>query len=194
MPKRFVVSDDGSTEKLATLLFGSKARVSEIADVSLDLLLQRTQEQLNGAARLLGLSGLSRSKKKDLARRVQTALRKRTPAQQAPAPPSRQLLAPGAGTPRSHAGNRVQASAGGVPPPGGSHPRGSRSPRRALAPSSIWAVGSPRRRSSTSPGLRQNRITAVAVDPRRMYAYWEIRDDAIAATRAALGRPAGTRG
>lgn len=39
-------------------------------------------------------------------------------------------------------------------------------------------------------GYGQDRITAMVVDPRRMYAYWELRDDAIEAARAALG-PAG---
>ena len=36
-------------------------------------------------------------------------------------------------------------------------------------------------------GFGQNRITAMVVDPRRMYAYWEVRDDAIEAARKALG-------
>jgi hypothetical protein len=36
-------------------------------------------------------------------------------------------------------------------------------------------------------GFGQNRITAMVVDPRRVYAYWEVRDDAIEAARKALG-------
>jgi len=36
-------------------------------------------------------------------------------------------------------------------------------------------------------GYDQNRITALPVDPRRMYAYWEVRDDALQVARAALG-------
>jgi hypothetical protein len=36
-------------------------------------------------------------------------------------------------------------------------------------------------------GYGQNRVTALPVDPRRMFAYWEVRDDAIEVARAALG-------
>jgi hypothetical protein len=201
MPKRFVVSNDGRTEKLAALLLGSKARVSELADLSLELLVQRTQEQLNGAARLLGLSGLSQLKKRDLARRVQAALKRRTPAlpaQQSPAPASK-------------AGATMAGTAKARAPAGGSSPKPRREPHpRAATPRRAASRRqAPKGRQEPETGARskfdlgsrvaeppveqipwgygQNRISALAVDPRRMYAYWEVRDDAIDVARAALG-------
>src|SRR5262245_11197964 len=40
-------------------------------------------------------------------------------------------------------------------------------------------------------GYGQNRVTAVAVDPDRLYVYWEVTDDVIGAARERLG-PGGT--
>ena len=80
MPKRSAASNDGSAAELAALLLGDKARVSALPNVSRDLLLQRTRKALSQAARRLGLSGLNRLRKKELARRVREALRTLTPA------------------------------------------------------------------------------------------------------------------
>jgi uncharacterized protein len=37
-------------------------------------------------------------------------------------------------------------------------------------------------------GYGQDRITILPIDPRRLYAYWEVRDESIAAARQALGK------
>ena len=69
--------------------------------------------------------------------------------------------------------------------------RSSRPRFRELArsrPSSIWTR---RRDRSDAPeaflGLRQNWMTAMVVDPDRMFVYWEVTDDAVATARAGLG-------
>jgi len=67
MPKRSAASKEGGSAELAKLLLGDKTRVSALPKVSLDLLLQRSHEELSRAARRLGLTGVSRLRKKDSA-------------------------------------------------------------------------------------------------------------------------------
>jgi hypothetical protein len=180
MPKRSAASNDGGAAELAALLLGDKARVSALPNVSLDLLLQRTHEELSQAARRLGLSGLGRLQKKDIARRVRDALRKLTPAGRAepPAPPSAKggLAVPAS---RRVAAARTRAT------------RKRAEPEPETGARSKFDLGS--RVQEPGPvehipwGYGQNRVTTLVMDPRRMYAYWEVRDDAIEAARAALG-------
>jgi hypothetical protein len=49
-------------------------------------------------------------------------------------------------------------------------------------------VAEPRRAEHIPWGYDQDRITILPIDPRRLYAYWEVRDEAIEAARKALGR------
>ena len=49
-------------------------------------------------------------------------------------------------------------------------------------------VAEPRRAEHIPWGYGQDRITILPIDPRRLYAYWEVRDEAIEAARKALGR------
>jgi hypothetical protein len=180
MPKRSAASNDGGAAELAALLLGDKTRVSTLPNVSLGLLLQRTYEELSQAARRLGLSGLRRLRKKDLARRVREALRKLTPARRAeqPAPPSVEV-GPAVPAPPRVAAVRTRAA------------RKREEPEPETGARSKFDLGSRVRDSRPVEhipwGYGQNRITTLVMDPRRMYAYWEVRDDAIKAARAALG-------
>jgi hypothetical protein len=176
--------DDRSALELARLLLEDEAAPSELERLSLNALLELTQDRLARAARLLKLKGLGKLRKRDLAERVQEALRARTARRPGAAPD-------GEGRPQAArrqarrakpaaAGRRGRAKEEEAPPEEAE--TGARSKfdlgRREKEP----AV------EHIPWGYDQNRITAMAVDPRRMYAYWEVRDDAIAAARQALGR------
>lgn len=180
MPKRSAASNHRGTAALAALLLGDKARVSELPNASPDLLLQRTREELSEAARRLGLSGVSRLRKKDLVRRVRDALRDLAPARRAqPRAPASVKRGPAVPASRRVATTRARAA------------RKREEPEPETGARSKFDLGSrlqePRVVEHIPWGYGQNRITALVTDPRRMYAYWEVRDDAINAARAALG-------
>lgn len=59
----------------------------------------------------------------------------------------------------------------------------------ALAPESELRLLDEREKSQSIPwGYGRDKVTAMAVDPERLYAYWEVTDEAIAKARAELGR------
>jgi uncharacterized protein len=183
MPKKSAASSREGTTALATLLLGGKARVSALASVSLDLLLRRTREELTEAARRLGLSGLGQLRKQDMARRIHEALRRSVPtgrAGKAAPPPAKKA--------RTAPASRLVAKARTRP--------GKRreEPEPETGARSKFDLGSrlpgPRPAEHIPWGYGQDRITIMPIDPRRLYAYWEVRDEAIAAARKALG-PAG---
>jgi hypothetical protein len=196
MPKKSAASGRGSIGALATLLLGEKARVSALANVSLDRLLQRTREELSEAARRLGLSGPGRLAKEDLARRVREAVRRLAPAGPGDQPSSRPGKAGSAGgdklaRPRRQrrpatapASRRVAAVRPRTAKKGGE-------PEPETGARSKFDLGSrvhePRPIEHIPWGYGQNRITTLVTDPWRMYSYWEVRDDAIEAARRALG-------
>jgi hypothetical protein len=194
MPKKPAASSRGGAAALAVLLLGDKARVSALPNVSLDLLLLRTREQLSEAARRLGLSGLGRPPKEDLARRVREALRRLTPAGRAASSPS---VEAGAARGKSRVKAPRQRRPAGVPASrrvAGARPRAAKKgeePEPETGARSKFDLGSraqePRPAEHIPWGYGQNRITTLVVDPRRMYAYWEVRDDTIEAARKALG-------
>ncbi|HSD65322.1 MAG TPA: DUF4912 domain-containing protein [Vicinamibacteria bacterium] len=158
MPKRPAASKAEGATKAAPL-----------TNVSLEALLRRTREQLDDDARRLGLKGLGRLRKDDLARRVLAALKTA-----APAPRARKV------PPRSLAKARTRPKTKRVEPEPETGARskfdlGSRAPQPRPAENIPWGYG-------------QDRITILPVDPRRLFAYWEVSDEAIEAARAALGR------
>ena len=148
--------------------------------VSLDALLQRTREELGEAARRLGLSGVGRLRKEELARRIHAALKKAAPAgraKQPSPPPAKKARAVPASRRVAKARTRPVKKREEPEPETGARSKfdlGSRAPERP-AKHIPWGYG-------------QDRITTLPVDPRRLYAYWEVRDEAIEAARAALGR------
>ena len=181
-----------STGELGRVLLGNRATASDLSRIPLKTLLERTQDELALAARLLGLKGLGRLRKNEVAERVQKALKS----------------LPSGGDGRRHAGAVAKAK-------NQSHPTSTRKEARGKAPvargdgedradepESVVEEGETGARSKFDLGSRakqpavqhipwgydQNRVTAMVVDPKRLYAYWEVRDDAIESARAALGR------
>jgi hypothetical protein len=136
-----------------------------------DLFARATKKQLLDCAARLGLKGVSKLSREDLAGRIEVAMAGlRTP--EVPA-----------GFPEVETGADAPVAQPTQPTNGGAFPQ-----KFALGPGTDvepmpkdipWGYG-------------HDRITAMAVDPMRLYVYWEATDDAIAAARANLG-PAGER-
>jgi hypothetical protein len=145
--RRSAGSPSARTVRQIRSLLGQKT--GSLEKLSVEALAGRGREPLLGAARLLGLSGVSRLRLKELATRVQKALRASAPPREEPA----------------DAGERAARSKFEL---GGAAER--------PAPQHIpWSYG-------------QDRVTAMAVDPDRMFVYWEVRDDSIEAARRNLGK------
>jgi hypothetical protein len=144
--------------------------------VTLDVLLQSTREDLAETARRLGLAGVGRLRKEDLARRVHAALKKAAPRAGKAAPPAAKKARPAA-----RRGAKAPA-----------RPRKKREePEPETGARSKFDLGGrvPEPRAEHIPwGYGQDRITTLPVDPQRLFAYWEVRDEAIEAARKALGR------
>ena len=150
--------------------------------LSLEALLKRTREQLDDAARRLGLSRLGRLKREEVARRVHDALQKAAPARPAATTRAKKARVPKPAPPAAKARavkarQRPSTKRAEPEPETGARAKfdlGSRvaEPRAEHIP---WGYG-------------QDRITILPIDPRRLYAYWEVRDESIAAARQALGK------
>ncbi len=180
MPKRLAASKKEAAARLT-------ARPAARPRVSLEALLRRTREQLDDAARRLGLTGLGRLKREDLARRVHDALQKAASAR--PAITTRAKKAPErAAAAGRKAPKAAAAKARAVKP----RPAKKRTePEPETGARSKFDLGSriAEPPAETIPwGYGQDRITILPIDPRRLYAYWEVRDDSIEAARRALGK------
>jgi len=114
-----------------------------------DLFLRATKKQLLDCAQRLGLAGVSKLTKDELAKRIQIAFDALRPT----------TLLPDTG--------------------GASFPQKfdlGPSDEKVVLPENIpWGYG-------------QDRVTAMVVDPDRLFVYWEVTDDAVQTARASLGR------
>jgi hypothetical protein len=146
---------------------------------SAELFRRATRKQLLDCAQRLGLTGVSKANKDDLAERVQSAFQG--------------LRAPAAATPA-----QAEAKPVGAKPVGSesvdAKPIGSNGAGASVPYPSKFDLG-PDAQVEPMPenipwGYGSDRATAMAVDPDRLYAYWEITEDAVRAARAGLG-PAG---
>ncbi|HEU4386033.1 MAG TPA: DUF4912 domain-containing protein [Anaeromyxobacteraceae bacterium] len=161
-------------EKVVRLLGASGA-----APGGLEALRRRTRDELLEAARELGLTRVSKLRKDELARRVLDAVRARArePAREPPHAEAKPARAP--------------ARKGSAPAQTEPAPAQGGDPERDPTPLAKLDLG-PAPRSEPpvehipwSYGL--DRITAAAVDPDRLYAYWEVTDPSIERARVALG-------
>lgn len=146
-----------------------------LADVGLDVLRKRTRRQLLEAARALGLSRISKLHKEDLARRVLDALgvlREREAA------PAAEGVTPAPDRSKDHG-----VASPPFPSIAAEKQRETAAAKLDLGPAA--RAEEPPRHIPWSYGL--DRITAAAVDPDRLFVYWEITEPAIERTRAALG-------
>ena len=166
MPESSPTTDDLVSEILALIGYEGTARTSAPGD----LIARASKKQLLDCAARLGLKGVSKLSREDLAGRIQVAFAglQAVPVQGA-----------GAGS-VNDVGSVTDA--GGTAPQtrngGGSFPQ-----KFDLGPGQ-----EPEPMPKDIPwGYDQDRVTAMAVDPERLYVYWEATDDAIAAARRGLG-------
>ena len=164
MPESSPAADNLVSEILA--LIGRDG--GESASSSGDLFANATKKQLLDCAARLGLKGVSKLSREDLAGRIEVAF-----AGLAGLP----ATAPGAHDVLEPSGASAPANGGGSFPQKfdlGSSPDDEQMPKDIP-----WGYG-------------HDRITAMAVDPARLYVYWEATDASIDAARAGLG-PSGER-
>ncbi len=156
------------------VLLGHDPRAAGAGTVSIEALRQCTREQLIDYARRLGLSGVAKLNKDLLAGRIQSAL-----------DPARQ---------QSH-GDPSNGGAGDDGDPTGDDAPPDGSTESGLAPFPEKFDLGPDSQEEPTPhhipwSYGQNRVTAMVVDPDKMFAYWECTDSAIDSARRGLG-PAG---
>ena len=153
---------------------------------SVESLTSHTRERLVEAAKLLAVTGYSRLRKEALAERLLPALRElgdralsTATGRTAPAAgsaggirPSRRRKAPAASANRARStAEAAEALEADVAASKFDLGPEVKEPREAHIP---W-------------GYAHDRITAMAIDPDRLYCYWEVTDDAIEAARERLG-------
>jgi hypothetical protein len=149
------------------LLLGHDPRAAGAGVVSIETLRKCTREQLIEYARRLGLSGVAKLNKDMLAGRIQSAL-----------DPSHREPSNGGG------GDDGDPTGDDAPPEG--------STESGLAPFPEKFDLGPDSQEEPTPhhipwSYGQNRVTAMVVDPDKMFAYWECTDAAIDAARRGLG-------
>ena len=147
------------------VIVGQKADARLPSFTSEELFNQATRKQLLDCAQTLGLSGVSKLVKEDLAGRVKTAF-----------DGLRAAIA------RSATGNGSTPGSA----PATENGMASFPPKFDLGP----AADSAPMPQNIPWGYGYDRVTAMVIDPERLYVYWEVTDDAVAAARKGLG-PAG---
>ena len=161
MPESSPAANDLVSEILA--LIGRDA--GESTPSSGDLFARATKKQLLDCAARLGLTGVSKLSREDLAGRIEVAVAG--------------LSMPETQATPDVAPDVVTAEGVATPPLNG----GGRFPHKYdLGPQDIVPMP-----TDIPWGYGYDRITAMAVDPMRLYVYWEATDNAIAAARAGLG-------
>ena len=160
MPESSPTANDLVSEILA--LIGRDA--GESTPSGGDLFARATKKQLLDCAARLGLTGVSKLSREDLAGRIEVAIAGLRTPEAGAVPDVAEIGTPdGATTPPLNGGGPI------------SH-------KFDLGPQDV--VPMPK---DIPWGYGHDRITAMAVDPMRLYLYWEATDNAIAAARAGLG-------
>ncbi len=166
----------GAVEEIARCLDLAVATGAALADVGLALLRKRTRKQLLGVARLLEVPQVSGLRKDALARRVLDALHAWLDRE---APPAAQGVTPAPDHPED----------GSVAPPPILSIAAEK--QRETAAAAKLDLGPAARVEERPPHIPWSygldRVTAAAVDPDRLYVYWEVTEPAIEHARAALG-------
>jgi hypothetical protein len=144
------------------VIVGQKADARLPSFTSDELFNQASRKQLLDCAQTLGLTGLSKLVKEDLVGRVRVAFDGLRAA-------IARSESKGKGTNgATHADDATLAS---FPPKFDLGPKVDTEPMPQNIP---WGYG-------------VDRVTAMVVDPERLYVYWEVTDDSVATARAALG-------
>lgn len=161
--------------------------VSDARALEPDELRRRTRDELRAVARALGLTGVSSLKKDALLARVIEAARGRVAA--VPAPPALERSAPVAVAPPPPAAEPPPAPPAPGEERGAAPSRGAEDEPAAIAKLDLGPLAAAAERPpDTIPwSYGQDRVTAAAIDPARLFVYWEVTDPAIARAREALG-------
>ena len=147
----------------------------ELAGLDRKALADYTQKQLFECAKRLELKGVSKLSKSELAGRIASEFASRRAPAASPTP-TRGGKQAAVAAPAPAEGAVTAASDAGTS--AWSHKFEVREPPKAGTPTTIpWSYD-------------YDRVTGMAVDPDRLFVYWEVTDDAIERTRTALG-PAG---
>jgi len=155
------------------LLKRIRAVLNHAADAphwSVEGLVHHTRERLVEAAKLLAITGYSRLRKEALAERLLPALQ--ALGDRVASPTTRRGKSPA----KSANGGRRAAEAAEV-----------LEEEIAASKFDLGPEAKEPREAHIPWGYAHDRITAMAIDPDRLYCYWEVTDDAIEATRERLG-------
>src|SRR5215831_8292816 len=158
------MTSDSALASQILVIVGQKADARLPSFTSDELFNQATRKQLIDCATTLGLTGVSKLIKEDLAGKVKVAFE----GLRAAIARTEHAAANGNGA--------AEATLASFPEKFDLGPKVDAAPMPDNIP---WGYG-------------YDRVTAMVVDPERLYVYWEATDSAIAAARAGLG-PAGER-
>ncbi|MES1165511.1 MAG: hypothetical protein ABUR63_07135, partial [Verrucomicrobiota bacterium] len=162
-----------------------------------ELFQQATRKQLLDCAQTLGLTGVSKLVKEELAGRVKVAfdgLRAAIARSESEPAPSRKADAAAPAADMKTDG-RTEGRYPSIPvtAPGGNAE--VRPPAPVNGPTALPSKFDLGPQAETEPmpanipwGYDQNRVTAMVVDPERLYVYWEVTDDGFVTARKSLGR------
>jgi hypothetical protein len=154
------LTSDSALASQILVIVGQKADARLPSFTSDELFKQATRKQLIDCAQTLGLTGVAKLVKEDLAGRVKSAFE----GLRAAIARSELAVVNGNGAPH-------EAAMASFPP------------KFDLGPD-VDAASMP---DNIPWGYGHDRVTALVVDPERLFVYWEVTDDAVAAARAGLG-------
>ena len=174
MPEETTSSFAEVASEILVLLGHDPRAASPPGALSLDALRKCTRDQLAEYARRLGLTGVAKLNKETLAGRVLHALDQQAPAPDTHHGDSNGGDAPGGESPAAADGSEEPAENGGAAPFPGKFDLGPDSQEEPTPHNIPWSYG-------------QNRVTAMVVDPDKMFVYWECTDAAIDSARRGLG-------
>ena len=201
--------------EIAGLLGSAASSLAGLAALRLDAVRKRTREQLLEVARRLELTGVSKLKRDELAARVLDGLRELNRGKKAEAASPRRPKAkparpaPAGKVAKAGAEPAPRAPASKKPAPARAAPARKKAPPRVkAAPSPVAEVAAARSGEDPSATAKldlgpagraekpvehipwsydHDRVTAAAVDPDRLFVYWEVTDEAVEGARAGLG-------
>lgn len=191
-------------KKIASRLESAATRIVNLASLRVEELLGRSRKDLLGVARELDLKGVSKLRKETLAQRILESIRARvdieapTPAPEAKAPAPRGAKAPKAAAPVAPAAKAAAPAKAATPAKAASpadaaakEPSPAGEDPAATAKLDLGPAGKQEKPVAHIPwGYAQDRVAATAVDPDRLFAWWEVTDGAIEKARATLGEAA----
>lgn len=162
---------------------------ADLAEQDSRRLTTRKHRQLQDAAKILGLTGVLRLKKEDLARRVWKALKpllvKRAGAR----------TRPGAPRPATSVSATVVARPAAVPAavPAAPSPRASAPSVERARPAVVRTTAdkAPPRAAAPARATARARVVALAVDPDRLFVHWTVPAAVLDQARASAARDAG---